>query len=80
MVVDGIELFPVDVTALSDRDPVYIVLENQKIFENQWGIVDKGRRVTIHKDFTLSFNDKCKYYWPCKTEHLTRHKGVVVNF
>lgn len=80
MVVGGIELFPVDVTTLSDRDPVYIVFEDRGIFKSQWGIVDKGRHVTIHKDFTLSFNDKCKYYWPCKTEHLPRNKGVVVNF
>ncbi len=61
MVVSGVEVYPVnDITELEDKTPVYIKFDKEGIFTSQWGIVDQNRHVTIHKDFILSFNDRCK--------------------
>ncbi len=81
MVVSGIELYPVeDISELEDRTPVYIKFDTEGILTSQWGIVDQNRRVTIHKDFTLSFNDRCKYYVFFRKKRKNMTKGVIVQF
>jgi len=80
MFVSGVELFPIDITALEDKDPVYIKFVNEGVFTSQWGIVDQKRKVTIHKDFTLSFNNKCKYYGLHEEEKKGTNKGIIVQF
>ncbi len=62
MMIDGITLYPVNIWNLEDRDPVYIKFNDETIFKSQWGIVDKSHSATIHKDFTISFSDKCSYF------------------
>ena len=80
MVVSGVELFPIDISDLADKDPVYIEFANEDVFTSQWGIVDQKRKVTIHKDFTLSFNNKCKYYGLHEEGKKGTSKGVIVKF
>ncbi len=81
MVVSGVELFPVeDIAELEDRTPVYIKFDTEGMFTSQWGIVDQNRRVTIHKDFILSFNDRCKYYGIFREKRKNIAKGVIVQF
>lgn len=80
MIVNGVELYPVDITALDDKEPVYIEVPEESIFTSQWGIVDQRRKVTIHKDFTISFNNKCKYFGLHKEEKKSTNKGVIVQF
>lgn len=80
MIVNGVELYPVDITALDDKEPVYIEVPEESIFTSQWGIVDKRRKVTIHKDFTISFNNKCKYFGLHEEEKKSTNKGVIVQF
>ena len=80
MVVSGVELFPIDITELEDKAPVYIEFSNEDVFASQWGIVDQKRKVTIHKDFTLSFNNKCKYYGLHEEEKKGTNKGIIVQF
>ena len=80
MVVSGVELFPIDITELEDKAPVYIEFSNEDVFASQWGIVDQKRKVTIHKDFTLSFNNKCKYYGLREDNMDNQRKGVIIKF
>jgi hypothetical protein len=80
MIVNGVELYPVDITALDDKEPVYIEVPEESIFTSQWGIVDQRRKVTIHKDFTISFNNKCKYFGLHEEEKESTNKGVIVQF
>ncbi len=83
MCVNGITLFPVDIHTLDDREPIFIEFDNDNggVFTSQWGIVDQKRKVTIHKDFTLSFNDKCKYYGLHAEEEKNEVRtGVIVKF
>ena len=80
MIVNGVELYPVDITALDDKEPVYIEVPEESVFTSQWGIVDQRRKVTIHKDFTISFNNKCKYFGLHEEEKKSTNKGVIVQF
>lgn len=80
MIVNGVELYPVDITALDDKEPVYIEVPEESIFTSQWGIVDQRRKVTIHKDFTINFNNKCKYFGLHEEEKKSTNKGVIVQF
>ncbi len=83
MCVNGITLFPVDVENLEDREPIFIEFDNDNggVFTSQWGIVDQKRKVTIHKDFTLSFNNRCKYYGLHAEEEKNKvRNGVIVQF
>ena len=80
MFVSGVELFPIDITELDDKEPVYIEFVNEDVFTSQWGIVDQKRKVTIHKDFILSFNNKCKYYGLHEEEQKDGNKGVILQF
>ncbi len=81
MVVNGIEVHPVDVRGLKDMSPVYIVFEDDGVFSSQWGIVDQNRQVTIHKDFTISFNERCRYYGLAEgDEKQSAKKAVIVQF
>lgn len=79
MVVNGVEVHPIDVRCLEDMAPVYIVFGNNGVFSSQWGIVDQNRQVTIHKDFTISFNERCKYYGITE-ECEKQKKAVIVQF
>ena len=81
MNIRGVELYPVKrIEDLEDKTPVYIKFENEDVFTSQWGIVDQNKRVTIHKDFTISFNNRCKYYGLNKNEGNKAKKGIVVKF
>ncbi|WP_026659221.1 hypothetical protein [Butyrivibrio sp. AC2005] len=80
MVVSGIELYPVDITSLDDTEPVYIEFTGEGVFKSQWGIVDKRRKVTIHKDFTITFNKKCRYFGLHEEEKKDLNEGVIVKF
>ncbi len=82
MVISGVEVYPVNVTWLSDKEPVYIEFDDDSPFNSQWGIVDTKRRATIHKDFVISFSDKCRYYGLHELEEadFCEEKGVIVNF
>lgn len=80
MIVNGVELYPVDITALDDKEPVYIEVPEESTFTSQWGIVDQRRKVTIHKDFTITFNNKCKYFGLHEEEKKSTNKGVIVQF
>ncbi len=81
VIINGVEVFPVNVRELPDKEPVYIQFDDEKVFKSQWGIVDKNRRATIHKDFVLSFNDGCRYY-SLNEEFMsdTQNRGVIVKF
>lgn len=84
MFVSGIEVYPVNIECLSDKDPVYIVFDEGSPFISQWGIVDRRRKATIHKDFVITFSDKCRYYGLNRqdTENNKKEnkKGVIVKF
>ena len=81
MCLNGITLYEIsDITKQPDRAPIYIEFQNEGTFKNQWGIVDQNRHVTIHKDFTLSFNDRCKYYGLSKEDSKNPQKAVIVKF
>lgn len=67
--VDGRELFYVRLDELIDKEPVYVVVPNlDNALQPGWGIIDMGRQITIHKDLTIRFNNKCKYYMMSKAE------------
>ncbi|ADL36409.1 hypothetical protein bpr_IV044 (plasmid) [Butyrivibrio proteoclasticus B316] len=81
MVVSGIEVYPVDVTSLEDKSPVYIEFDGNSAFTSQWGIVDQKLHRTIHKDFIITFNDRCRYYGLYKDRSEKKEKkGVIVKF
>ena len=81
MTISGVEVYAADVKQMPDKTPVYIEFSESDAFTSQWGIVDQKRHATIHKDFVLTFNDKCRYYSLCN--HFPKEegkKGVIVNF
>jgi len=67
--VDGRELFCVKLDELIDKEPVYVVVpELNNALQPGWGIIDIERKITIHKNLTIRFNEKCKYYMMIKEE------------
>ncbi len=56
------ELFSIKTENFIDKQPVYVMFEKAAGLESQWGIVDMDHRLTIHKDFKLSFSDRLKYF------------------
>jgi hypothetical protein len=81
MKISGVEVYPANIRGVPDKEPVYIEFENEGVFKSQWGIVDQSRHATIHKDFTISFNDRCRYYCLNKDEVSSMQRsGVIVQF
>lgn len=67
--IEGRELFCVSTEQLIDKEPVYVVVPDLKEeLQPGWGIVDQERKITVHKDITIRFNKKCKYYMMSKAE------------
>lgn len=59
--VNNQTLHEVSPKSLVDKEPVYVMFPNNAM-PAQWGIVDAYRHITIHKDLTIRFTDRCKYY------------------
>lgn len=76
--VNNQKLYEVSVKALEDKQPVYVQFPNDAM-PAQWGVVDVDRGITIHKDLTIRFTDRCKYFALAKGEKKKESNEEVNN-
>lgn len=77
MKIDGIMVYEVNIHNVPDKTPIYIEFEGNNSLQSQWGVVDAQHKTTIHKDFTINFSDKVKYYSPTEMEPIEAGQSVI---